>query len=243
MMTVNEVARRAGVSGRTLRYYDQLGLLRPVKTTEAGYRLYDEADLKRLQRILFLKELEIPLKQIKPMLAMEEGNEREALRRHREILRLKAERLMGLMNLCDRVAKGEAEMNLDEFNPTSWETERDRYANEAQERWGGTKAWQECEKRTARYGKQEWQNVNDEGKAILQAFGALVGHSPTSPEVRAALDRWQRHISERFYPCTDEILAGLGQMYVADERFRRNLNANGEGTAELMSEAIRRRNE
>ena len=85
--------------------------------------------------------------------------------------------------------------------------------------------------------------MNAESEAILREFAGLTGQSPTSPEVRAALRKWQDHITARYYHCTDEILSGLGQMYVADERFRKNMNAYGEGTAELVSEAIRRRNE
>lgn len=243
MMTVHEVAQRAGVSGRTLRYYDRLGLLPPAAESEAGYRLYGEDDLKRLQQILFLRELDFPLREIGPMLAMEAQDRHTAVLRHRELLRLKRERLGGLIALCDRILKGEDDMSLNEFNTASWEAKRDEYAEEAKRRWGHTDAWAESQKRVAAYGREEMAAVQAEGKAILAKFGKLVGSDPTGAEVRAALNDWQRYISARFYPCTDEILSGLGQMYTADERFRRSLDENGEGTAALMSEAIRRRNE
>ena len=243
MMTVHEVAETAGISRRTLRYYDQLGLLPPAGESEAGYRLYDEAALRRLQRILFLRELDFPLREIAPMLTMEEQDRKTAVLRHRELLRLKTERLQRLIDLCDRILKGEDEMSLNEFNPSTWENKRDEYAREAKERWGQTDAWKESEKKTAAYGKEDWKTVNAESEAILREFAGLTGQSPTSPEVRAVLRKWQDHITARYYHCTDEILAGLGQMYVADERFRKNMNAFGEGTAELVSEAIRRRDE
>ncbi len=243
MRTVHEVAKLAGVSTRTLRYYDRLGLLPPAATSDAGYRLYGEADLVRLQQILFLRELDFPLKEIAPMLVAEARDRKRAVERHRELLELKKERLQGLIDLCGRVANGEDCMDIQAFSQNDVERERARYAREAKERWGETDAYRESEKRTAAYGEREWSEVKAESDAILKEFAGLTGRSPTSPEVRATLAKWQKHITERFYPCTDEILAGLGQMYVADERFRETLDGYGEGTAVLISEAIRRRNE
>ncbi|NLI20080.1 MAG: MerR family transcriptional regulator [Clostridiales bacterium] len=243
MMTVHQVAGLAGISERTLRYYDKLNLLTPSDTTEAGYRLYGEADLERLQRILFLRELDFPLKDIAPMLEAEADDRRLAVERHRELLRLKAERLQGLIDLCGRILKGEGTMSLKEFDGSGVGQRRDEYAREARERWGDTEAYRESERRTATYGKKEWAEVQAEGDGILKEFAALVGQDPTGPAVRAALARWQEHISRRYYRCTDEILAGLGEMYMADERFTRTLDGFGAGTAALMSEAIRRRKE
>lgn len=238
MMTVHEVARLAGVSERTLRYYDQLGLLPPASATEAGYRLYSESDLARLQRILFLRELDFPLKEIAPMLTAEERDRRLAVERHRELLTLKVRRLQGLIDLCERVLKGEDEMSLQEFDPSAVEKQRNQYAQEARERWGGTEAYRESERRTAAYGDKEWASVNAESEAIMKEFASLAGQDPASPAVQAAVQKWQAHISARFYPCTDEILAGLGEMYIADERFTKTLDAHGQGTAKLMSEGI-----
>jgi DNA-binding transcriptional MerR regulator len=242
-MTVHEVAALAGVSERTLRYYDRIGLLKPAAASEAGYRLYDEANLERLQQILFLRELDFPLGEIAPMLTAEARDRRLAVKRHRELLETKMKRLQGLIDLCDRVAKGEDTMSVREFDDSAAERERERYAREAKERWGHTDAYRESEKRTRGYGKAEWHEINEEGAAILRTFAGLAGHDPKSPEVREALKKWQDHISRRYYPCTDEILAGLGQMYAADERFRKTLDGYGPGTAELMSEAIRLRGE
>ena len=134
-------------------------------------------------------------------------------------------------------------MSLNEFDQTTLEKQRREYAEEARRRWGGTEAYRESERRTSAYGEKDWETVKEESDKILRAFAALVGHSPVSAEVRAVLKQWQDHISARFYPCTDEILAGLGEMYTADERFAKTLDAFGAGTAQLMSDAIRRRNE
>lgn len=243
MMTVHEVARLAGVSERTLRYYDQLGLLPPASATEAGYRLYGEADLARLQRILFLRELDFPLKEIAPMLQAEARDQRQAVERHRELLALKMQRLQGLIDLCGRVLKGESEMSLQEFDPSAVDKQREAYAKEAKERWGETEAYRESARRTAAYTPKDWDAVKAETDEVFSGFAALVGHDPISPEVRAMVLRWRDLISRRFYACSDEMLAGLGEMYLADERFQKTLDAYGAGTAALMSEAMRRLNE
>lgn len=240
MMTVHEVAQLAGVTQRTLRYYDQLGLLPPAAASEAGYRLYDAADIKRLQRILFLRELDFPLKEIAPMLTAEEGEARTAVERHRELLQLKMRRLQGLIDLCERILKGEDDMSLKEFNQAELEKQREAYAHEVKERWGETEAYRESARRTAGYNKEDWAAIQAEQETVFKGFAALVGHDPVSPEVRAQVQRWRDLIGARYYRCTDEILAGLGQMYTADERFRKTLDAYGEGTAALMGEAMRR---
>lgn len=239
MMTVHEVAKLADVSERTLRYYDQLGLLPPASATEAGYRLYNESDLARLQRILFLRELGFPLKEIAPMLSAEESDRRLAVERHRELLQLKVERLQGLIDLCGRILKGEDKMSLQEFDQSAVEKQRNEYAQEARERWGNTEAYHESERRTSAYGNKEWANVKAESEAIMKEFSSLLGQDPASTPVQVVVKKWQEHISARFYPCTDEILAGLGEMYIADERFTKTLDAHGEGTAKLMTEGIR----
>ena len=240
MMTVHAVAQLAGVSERTLRYYDRLGLLPPTAASEAGYRLYDEADLKRLQRILFLRELEFPLKDIAAMLTAEEKDNRLAVERHRELLHIKVRRLQGLIDLCGRLLKGEDEMNLQGFDNRELEDKRDAYAQEARERWGHTEAYKESERRTAGYRAKDWEMIRKEMDEVFGGFAALVGQDPTSPAVRAQVERWRAVIASRFYACDDAMLANLGAMYLADERFTKTLDGYGEGTAKLMSEAMRR---
>ena len=240
MMTVLEVANLAGVSTRTLRYYDQIGLLPPASATEAGYRLYGDADLRRLQQILFLRELAFPLKEIAPMLKAEAGDTRRAVERHRELLRLKMERLQSLIDLCERILQGEDDLDLKPFDESTLAGQREAYAQEAKERWGHTDAYKESARRTAGYTKEDWAMVQAEQEEIFRGFAALVGQDPVGDAVRAQVSKWRDMIGARFYACSDEMLAGLGEMYLADERFRKNLDAYGAGTAALMSEAMRR---
>lgn len=237
-MKINEAARLAGVSERTLRYYDRIGLLRPSAMTDSGYRLYDEDALQRLQQILFFRELGFPLAQIREIMDSPGYDRDEALRRHRSLLIAERDRLSGLIDLAERTLKGESEMSFDAFDRSGIESQREAYAKEARERWGGTDAYAESEKKTAGYGKEKWTMIEQEADEIFAAFAALRGHAPDDPGVQDLVARWQAHITKHYYACTKEILAGLGQMYTADERFMQNIDRAGAGTAQLMSDAI-----
>lgn len=237
--TVNEVARFANVSVRTLHYYDEIGLLRPSALTDSGYRLYDEQALERLQQILFFRELDFPLDEIKRILENPSFNRRRALENHRSLLLLKRKRLDALIGLVDDNLKGEKNMSFQEFDRTEIENTQKQYAEEARERWGGTEAYTESTKRTSNYKKEDWARITAESEAIFNAFAQHLGESPASPAVQQLVGDWQSHITTNYYRCTKEILAGLGQMYTADERFTKNIDKHGEGTALLMTEAIR----
>ena len=237
-MKINEAARLAGVTERTLRYYDRIGLLRPSGMTDGGYRLYDGAAMQRLQQILFFRELGFPLAQIREIMDSPGYDRDEALRRHRALLIAERDRLNGLIELAERTLKGESDMSFDAFDRSEIERQRDAYAAEACARWGSTDAYAESERKTAGYGKEEWTMIEQEAGEIFAAFAALRGHAPDDPDVQALVARWQAHITKHYYACTKEILAGLGQMYAADERFMQNIDRVGVGTAQLMSDAI-----
>lgn len=237
-MKIQEAARLTGVTERTLRYYDRIGLLHPSGMTESGYRLYDEDALRRLQQIMFFRELGFPLAQIREIMDSPGYDMNEALRRHRLLLIAERDRLNGLIDLAERTLKGENDMSFDAFDRSGIDRQRDAYAEEARRRWGGTDAYAESEKKTAGYGKEQWEAIQQEADEIFAAFAALRGHAPDEPDVQALVARWQAHITRNYYACTKEILAGLGQMYTADERFMQNIDRAGAGTAQLMSAAI-----
>ena len=115
------------------------------------------------------------------------------------------------------------------------------YKTEARERWGNTDAYREHEQKTKSYTKEKWAEANDGLMAIFAEFAACKdsGASADSTEAQALVAKLQAHITENYYTCTDGILAGLGQMYVADERFKNNIDKYGEGTAEFAAEGIR----
>lgn len=239
-MKINEVAKLSGVTVRALQYYDEISLLKPSEITEAGYRLYDEDDLRKLQQILFFKELDFPLNEIKDIMTSSAFDKTEALRKHKELLLKKRERIDKLINLVDNTIKGEGEGNMSfkEFDMTEIENSKKKYAKEVKERWGNTDAYAESEKKTKSYGKEQWQEIDEESREILKAFADNMDKTPDSREVQALVRKWQDFITARFYKCTNEILQCLGSMYVQDERFKKNIDINGEGTAEFMSKAI-----
>ena len=238
-MHISELAKLTGVSIRTLHYYDEIGLLKPAFVNEQnGYRDYDEKSLERMAEILFYREIDFPLKSILQILSSPDYDKTLAIRRQKELLTLKKQRLERLISVLDNAEKGEISMSV--FDKNEYETARRQYAEEAKQRWGGTDAYKESEQKTAEYSDDKWDDVNAGLNAVFADF-ALIKDSET-PESEAAqtlVKRLQNYITCNFYTCTKEILAGLGQMYTADERFKANIDKNGKGTADFVSEAIK----
>ena len=238
-MLIKEFAELTGVSVRTLHYYDEIGLLKPAFVDEQnGYRDYDEKSLERMVEILFYRELDFPLKSIADILSSPDYDKVVAIRKQKELLTLKKEHLEKLISALDKAEKGEIPMNV--FNKNEYEIVRKKYADEAKQRWGDTEAYKESEKKTADYSADKWGDVNAGLNAVLAEF-ALVkdNETPESEKAQLLVKKLQTYITENFYTCTPEILAGLGQMYIADERFKSNIDKNGNGTAEFISEAIK----
>ena len=126
------------------------------------------------------------------------------------------------------------------FDNSDYETARKQYEAEAKQRWGETDAYKEHSEKTANYTKDKWQEVNDGLMAVFAKFAECKqnGNTADSDEVKALVKELQDYITDNYYTCTNQILAGLGQMYVADERFKTNIDKNGNGTAEFVSKAI-----
>ena len=227
-LSIGEAADRLGVSVRTLRWYDEIGLVKPTIVGENGYRYYDRQALALLQQAIFYKELGLSLKDIKPLLQAPEDTRRRALLAHKELLELKKQLLEGLLQLVDDTLGGKS-MTKPIITQADLETAKTKYAQEAKNRWGNTDAWKQSQGKTPDAGQME---------DIFRGFAALREQGPAHPDTQAQVKRWQQFICDNLYTCTDEILAGLGQMYVCDERFTENLDKYGEGTAKLMSDAI-----
>lgn len=234
MKTVKEVSRLTGVSVRTLHHYDAIGLLKPARVTEAGYRLYDEAALARLQTILLFRELEFPLKEIKGMLAAESFDPMAALEDQIRLLELRREKLDRLIAHARNIQKTGV-MNMD-FN--AYDNKKlDAYAQEAKKRWGHTEAWRESQSR----GKNAEQERSDADGLmdIFRRLGQLREGSPAAPEAQALIAELQRYICDHYYNCTNQILFGLGQMYAAGDEMNENIDrAGGAGTGDFARRAI-----
>ena len=234
-MQIKEFADFTGVSVRTLHYYDEIGLLVPAHVDrENGYRYYNEDSLLRMQEILFYRELDFSLKSIGEILSSPKYDKTKALMDQKRLLTLKKERLERLISSIDDAMKGETVMKA--FD----NSEFTKYKAEAKEKWGNTKAYKEQAEKTANYTKENWKNAADGLNSIFAEFAACrnAGNDAASPAAQAIAAKLQQHISDNYYTCTKDILAGLGQMYVLDERFKRNIDQNGEGTAQFASEAI-----
>jgi DNA-binding transcriptional MerR regulator len=230
MKTVKEVSRISGVSVRTLHPYDAIGLLKPAQVTESGYRLYDEDALGRLQTILMLKTLEFPLKEIKAILDAPNFDAVAAMEQQIQLLELRRAHLDGLIAHARKIKEtGVISMNFKPFDTKKLDT----YAAEAKEKWGATEAYKESQK------KNPGQAQADALMAVFAKFGAVRTCDPAAPEVQQLVELLQNTITQHYYNCTKQILAGLGQMYVADDRFRQNIDAaGGAGTAEFAAKAI-----
>ena len=238
-MRISEVAKLTGITVRTLHYYDEIGLLKPSEITEAGYRLYSREDLEILQQILFFRELDFPLSQIKEIMNNPNYDKEEALKKQKELLIQQRQRIEGLIKLIEKRIEGDNNMSFKEFDMNEIEENKKKYAKEVKERWGTSKAYEESEKKTSSYNKEKWGDINQETSEIFKGFAELRNSDPGSEEVQELVRRWQKYITNNFYTCTNEILSGLGLMYVEDERFKENLDKNGEGPAKLMAEAIK----
>ncbi len=235
-MQIKEFADFTGVSVRTLHYYDEIGLLRPAFVDRStGYRFYDENSLFRMQEILFYRELDFSLKSIRELLSSPNYDKNKALNEQKHLLTLKKERLERLISAIDGAVKGENIMKA--FDNSEFE----KYKAEAKEKWGKTDAYKEHAERTKNYSKQQWNDLTEGMDLIMAEFAVCKRkvETPDSTEVQNLVKMLQNHITENYYLCTNEILAGLGQMYAADERFKNNIDKHADGTAAFIGEAIK----
>ena len=236
LLTVHEVSRLSGLSIRTLHYYDAIGLLPAPVTTGAGYRMYDEDSLVRLQDILLFKELEFPLKEIQKIMSAPDFDRQKALADQIRLLELRAEHLNGLIRYAKTLQKkGEGTMSFKAFDKSKIEA----YEKLAKETWGNTDAYQEYEKRSAGTTDVEKRAASEKMMDLFWEFGSMKSQDPGSAEVQAQVKKLQDFITANYYTCTREILAGLGQMYKAGGEMTANIDAaGGKGCAEFAASAI-----
>lgn len=236
MLTVHEVSKMTGVSIRALQYYDKIGLLPPAGYTDAGYRLYDDTALERLQQILLFKELEFPLKDIKMIMESPDYDKTRALEQQIEFLLLKKEHIENLISLARGIkSTGGTTMNFKAFDTSKME----EYARQAKNAWGTTREYQEFEKKSSGRTPEEEKALGQQLMGIFKEFGALKEKDVSDPAVVEQVKKLQNYISEHYYKCSDSILSQLGAMYAAGGEFTANIDAaGGPGTAGFVNEAI-----
>jgi MerR family transcriptional regulator, thiopeptide resistance regulator len=241
--TVGQVARLAGVTVRTLHHYDEVGLLSPSERTGTGYRRYDDADLERLQQILFYRELGFPLEEIATILDDPQASPTVHLRRQHELLTVRIKRLQEMVTAIEfamearklgiQLTPEERFEVFGDFNP-------DDYAEEAGQRWGDTDAYRESQRRAARYTKEDWLRNKSENEDWGRRLVAVMesGAPADGPEARALAEEHRQLISRWFYECSYEIHTGLADMYVNDPRFTAYYENIKPGMARYLNEAI-----
>ena len=236
MKTVKEVSLLTGVSVRALHHYDAIGLLKPTRVTEAGYRLYDDTALRRLQTILLFRQLQFPLKEIRDILDSPGFDPMEALTQQIHLLELQRKHLDNLISHARKIqTTGVFSMDFSTFDTT----ELDQYTAEAKARWGKTKAWQEYEQKAAGQTAEQKQSTGDALMDIFARFGKIRHLSPESQEAQELVASLQDFITRHYYTCTKPILQGLGQLYIAGDSMTENIDkAGGEGTARFAHDAI-----
>ena len=242
--TVGTVARMAGITVRTLHHYDEIGLLRPSQRSAAGYRRYAEADLDRLQRILFYRELGFGLDEIRSVMSDPAADASVHLRRQHALLRDRIRRLERMAAAVEKALEAqtmEIQLTPEERFAVFGDFDPDAHAEEAAERWSGGEAFRESQRRVARYTKADWDRMKAEaavdGQRLVAAMRA--GLSADSIEAMDAAESHRQHISRWFYDCTYDIHVGLGEMYVADPRFEATYEAIEPGMAAYLRDAIR----
>ena len=241
---VKDVARIAGVSVRTLHHYDAIGLLVPQLRTAAGYRVYSDADMFRLQQILINRELGLSLEEIRRLLDDPAFDRVAALLDQRERLRERVQQSEAMIRAVDAALavldgdQKDAEMNMEAlfqgFDPSG-------YTDEARRLWGTSDAYVEGTKRTQRYTPADWKALMAEQSAIYDsAYAALqAGKTPTDEAVMDIAERHRLSIDQWFYPCSHRMHRGLARMYEFDDRFRQAIDTHGEGLTTFLAAAIR----
>ena len=236
--TVKQVSELAGISVRTLHYYDEIGLLVPSARSGGNYRLYSDRDLLRLQQVLIGRELGLPLDDIRRSLDDRAFDLHSALVEQRRLLQQRADRTAEMIRSIDAalaVRKGDINMKdiFNGFDPAVHETE-------AEARWGQTAAFTESSQRIRRYTAEDWKRHRAEQERIY-ADATSAMRAGISPSDDRAVDIAERHrllIDRWFYPCSRVMHRGLSEMYLQDERFKMSIDAHGEGLTTFLCAAI-----
>ena len=241
--TVGQVADALGVTVRTLHHYDEIGLLRPSDRSPAGYRLYTEADLVRLQNVVVYRRLGFPLDEIGRLLDADGRDLERHLRRQRDAVMARLDEMSDLVTAIDTALERQMsgiKLTNDEQRELFGQEFSEEYAAEAQERWGDSEAWKQSEHRTSSYSKADWEAVKAEMDAVNAALVAAKrsGELATSEQAMDAAEQHRRHIDERFYSITPEFHRNLGDMYVSDPRFTQTYEDLEPGLAPVTRDAI-----
>ena len=240
MYTVKQLSSVAGISVRTLHYYDEIGLLEPDFIRPNGYREYGEQAVMKLQQILFYRELDMSLKEIKIIVASPDFKVMEALLTHKQALGRRVERLNSLISTVDNTIlhlKGKKEMTKKQLFAAFSEEEEKKYALEAEQMYD-PEIVRASQRKWKAYSKEEKQRIGEEGNAAYEAIVTAIPLGPGSPEAQAGVDLWRKHMDYFWTPKPEQLL-GLAEMYNTDARFKANFDKIDPRLAGFMREAVK----
>ncbi|WP_083089653.1 MerR family transcriptional regulator [Clostridium septicum] len=242
MYKIKEVATMAGISVRTLHYYDEINLLKPNFINKSGYRVYSKDDIERLHQILFFKELSFSLNEIKNIVNNPNFDKVEVLKIQKELLLRKRNRLDEIINsISDILSNSNNSLDYNErfkvFNMKEIEEFKKKYEKEVREKYP-KKIVDECNKKTNKYNKDDWKKIQDNADEIFNSLAKLMDSNPSCEEVQNLIEEYRNHITSNFYQCTIEIYRGLGELYVTDERFIKFYDKYKKDLANFIKEAI-----
>jgi MerR family transcriptional regulator, thiopeptide resistance regulator len=240
MYTVKQLARSAGVTARTLHYYDEIGLLPPARVGENGYRYYDEAAALRLQQILLYRRMELPLEEIKRIMGRHDFDILAALEEHRLALQKKIGQLETITRTVDETIlymKGKKQMTTNEMFTGFSEEQQAEYEKEAMQMYD-PETVKASNAKWKGYGKEKQQQILIESGQIYVDMIAAMPKGAASPEAQACVERWRKNMDHFWSPSLEQ-LNGLGNLYNEDARFKANFEKMQPGLAEFMREAIR----
>ncbi|MGW3494036.1 MerR family transcriptional regulator [Streptomyces sp. NPDC001020] len=241
--SVGQVAGFAGVTVRTLHHYDEIGLLVPGGRSHAGHRRYDDDDLDRLQQILFYRELGFPLDEVAALLDDPDADPRAHLRRQHELLKVRIEQLQKMAAAVEQAMEARRmgiNLTPEERFEVFGDKDPDQYAEEAEQRWGGTEAYAESQRRAARYTKEDWKRLQAEVDDWSERYTALVaaGEPAAGQAAMDMAEEHRQHVSRWFFEVPYEMHQCFAEMYVSDERFKAYYDAMRPGLAEHLHDAI-----
>lgn len=240
-MNAKEVASLTGISVRTLHHYDAIGLLRPSRNKENGYREYLDDDLDQLQQILFFKACGFQLSTIQQLLSSSSFNRQEAFLLQKKYLlheKKRIEQMIDTLNKSMRTMKGEITMSLTEkFN--GFDMNNNPYAEEARRLWGD-EAVDQSEAYIGSLSKEKKDAISKGMDDLFTALSSIREESPSSKTAQQAMEKMYQHFNQNFgYQYTLEAFAGVGQLYITDPRFTKNVDKYGEGLSHFLAEAMR----
>lgn len=240
--TVNDITKITGITRRTLHYYDEIGLLKATNLSPQGYRLYDMNDFERLQIILFLKEIDLSLKDISGILQLSKQEQNIILENHLEALSIKQKKLEKMMSNLGRYLSGEEVFDLDIFEDTSILPLKEQYKREANFAYGETEKYKEYERNFSQLADEEkdrlFTTFDEDMKDFFKLFASHIQESPISDKVQYIVKQWSESF-QVFFTCDIEILLCIANTYKFDNRFRKYINQySNEDLSDFIYQAI-----